>query len=94
MRRARGKSITVTAVAPGTGIFAWTGPAASLLHRKKVRFTINNIQPNQQGNYIVTATNACGSNTDTIAVTVYATPDSLFVGASSDLPYARGYRLC
>ena len=78
----QGQSITVTAAAPGVTAFAWTGPSS--FSSNQASFTISNIQPNQQGNYIVTATNSCGNKIDTIAVTVYNTPDSLFVSASSD----------
>ena len=78
----QGQSITVTAAAPGVTVFSWTGPSS--FSSNQASFTISNIQPNQQGNYIVTATNGCGNKVDTIAVTVYNTPDSLFVSASSD----------
>ena len=78
----QGQSITVTAASPGITNWSWTGPAN--FSSNQASFTINNIQPNQQGNYVVTATNSCGTNNDTIVVTVYTLPDSLFVGYSAD----------
>ena len=78
----QGQSITVTAASPGITNWAWTGPAGFISNQAS--FTIASIQPNQQGNYVVTAINSCGTKTDTIQVTVNALPDSLFVTASAD----------
>ena len=78
----QGQSITVTAVSPGVNNWLWNGPAG--FSSTQASFTISNIQPDQQGNYIVTATNSCGNKADSIQVTVYALPDSLFVLAGSD----------
>ena len=78
----QGQSITITAASAGINNWLWTGPAG--FTSTQASFTISNIQPNQQGNYIVTATNSCGSKTDTIQVTVFVLPDSLFVSSSAD----------
>ena len=78
----QGQSITVTASSPGISNWSWTGPANFVSNLSS--FTINNIQPSQQGNYVVTASNTCGTNNDTVMVTVYTLPDSLFVGHSAD----------
>ncbi len=78
----QGQSITVTASSAGNVQWSWTGPAA--FTSNLASFTLTNPQPSQQGLYIVTATNSCGTSKDTVNVTVLATPDTLTVSASSD----------
>lgn len=78
----QGQSITVSASSAGITQWSWTGPAG--FTSNAASFTITNPQPNQQGLYIVTATNSCGSSMDSVDVTVLATPDTLTVSASSD----------
>ena len=78
----QGQSITVSAITTGGNNWVWSGPNG--FTSQAPSFTLTNIQPNQQGNYIVTAVNACGFKSDTVYVTVFVLPDSLLVNASSD----------
>jgi gliding motility-associated-like protein len=67
-----GVNITLAATGQNVNTWSWTGPSAFSSTLQTT--TINNAQAANSGNYIVTATNACGSVNDTLSVLVNTVP--------------------
>ncbi len=67
-----GTAINLTAGGTNVTSWGWTGPNGFTASQQNA--TVNNTTTASSGDYIVTATNACGSSSDTVTVLVNAVP--------------------